>query len=312
VGFQTLNRDFEAVGEEAYVPSTEISEIGAFTLQRLDRGAYGFEGGLRVDRRRLESLGRERDFTNVSASFGAFARPNDNSFVGLSVGRSQRAPKEEELFAEGPHIANQTFEVGDDDLKQETAYSIEGAAHTEIGRLSADLHLFAVRYEDFIDFRPTGEIEDDLPVFRYVQTDADFYGMEAEVAYKLFEEGRRELRLEGQYDFVRADTGLGTPPRIPPYSVAARLVYEDAALEGRLEVRRVGAQDRIAEFELPTDGYTMVNAFGAWKPAALDGATLFVEARNLTDEEAREHVSFLKDIAPLPGRNLRVGVAYRF
>jgi len=40
--------------------------------------------------------------------------------------------------------------------------------------------------------------------------------------------------------------------------------------------------------------------------------TVFAEAKNLTDEEAREHVSFLKDIAPMPGRNFRVGVAYRF
>jgi len=71
-------------------------------------------------------------------------------------------------------------------------------------------------------------------------------------------------------------------------------------------------QDEVAEFELPTESYTMINLSGAWRPFADEGVTVFAEARNLTDTEAREHVSFLKDIAPLPGRNLRVGIAYRF
>ena len=79
------------------------------------------------------------------------------------------------------------------------------------------------------------------------------------------------------------------------------------------EVRHVGEQDRVAnEFELPTDDYTLLNLSAAVRPFAQKDVTLFAEARNLTNEEAREHASFLKDIAPLPGRNLRVGVAYRF
>ncbi|MBW3559226.1 MAG: TonB-dependent receptor, partial [Proteobacteria bacterium] len=160
VGVQALHRSFEAIGEEAYVPSTDIEELGVYTLQRLDRGAYGVEGGLRLDSRRLESLGRERDFTNLSVSAGVFARPSDGLFLGLSLARAQRAPREEELFAEGPHIANQTFEVGNEAVEQETAYSVEGAAHMERGRFSGDLHLYAVKYEGFIDFRPTGEVRE--------------------------------------------------------------------------------------------------------------------------------------------------------
>ena len=68
----------------------------------------------------------------------------------------------------------------------------------------------------------------------------------------------------------------------------------------------------MAEFELPTDGYTLVNLFGAWRPFNDQAITLFAEGRNLGDEEAREPASFLKDIAPLPGRNFRLGVSYRF
>lgn len=312
VGVQGLKREFEAIGEEAFVPATDISEIAAFTLQRLDRDAYGFEGGIRVDRRTLDSDVGEREFTSVSATGGVFFRPRDNTFLGLSVARNERAPTEVELFADGPHVATGTFEIGDPDFDTERAVSLEGAAHYDEGPFSVDLHAFLVRYDGFIDARPTGEIEDDLPVFVYRQTDADFYGVEAEASYAVFREGSREFRVEGQYDYVRGDTDLGAPARIPSYSVTGRLVYESPIIDGRIEVRRVGEQDRVADFELPTDGYTLVNAYAAFKPAALDGVTLFAEARNIGDEEAREHTSFLKDIAPLPGRNFRAGVALRF
>jgi len=313
VGVQALQRNLTATGAEAYVPSTDITEAGIFTLQRLERDPIGFEGGLRLDRRRLESVVGDREFTNLSASVGAFTRPSEGTFLGVSLSRNQRAPTEAELFALGEHAATRAFEIGDADLDAETAYSVEFAAHFERDLLEADLHLFAARYDGFIDLRATGEQTDEgVDIFVYRQTNADFYGFEAEVEYELWSEGDRELDLEGAFDIVRGDTDLGRPARIPPYSVTARLVYETDALEGRLEFRRVGEQDRVAEFELPTDGYTLINAFVSLELPQVEGARLFLEGRNLTDEEAREHASFLKDLAPLPGRNFRGGFAYRF
>ncbi|HYF22574.1 MAG TPA: TonB-dependent receptor [Caulobacteraceae bacterium] len=312
VGVQALTRELDAIGDEAYVPGAEIGEIGVYTLQRVDRGGWGFEGGLRADRRELDSEAGSRAFDNVSASLGVFVRPNPDLFLGASLSRNARAPTEAELFAEGPHVATGAYEVGDAALESEIAYTLELTAHLERGRFDADVHAFTARYDGFVDLRPTGDEEDDLPVFLYRQTDATFHGFEAEAAWDLWREGERELKLEGAADFVRGDTDLGAPARVPPWSATGRLVYESPAWGGRLEVRRVGGQDRVAEFELPTDGYTLVNLFASWKPSPAHGLTLFAEARNLTDEEAREHASFLKDIAPLPGRSIRAGAVYRF
>lgn len=313
VGVQALERTISAEGAEAYIPTTEIREAGVFTVQRWDRGALGFEGGLRLDTRTLETATDERDFTNVSASVGMFTRPREGMFLGVSLSRNERAPTEAELFAFGEHAATRAFEIGDAELDAEVAYSLEAAAHFQSGRIEADFHLFGALYEGFIDLRATGEASDEgVAIFAYRQTDAEFYGFEAEAELELWKSGERELGVEVAFDFVRGSTSLGLPARIPPPSAAARLVYETDALETRLEVRRVAGADRVAEFELPTDGYTMVNLFGSLKLPRLEGARLFAEARNLTDEEAREHASFLKDLAPLPGRNLRVGLAYRF
>lgn len=310
VGVQGLRRNFDAVGEEAYVPRTEISELGAFTMQRMEHGVWGYEGGLRLDRRELDSLAGARDFTNLSASAGVFAHPGDWYF-GLSLSRTARAPNEAELFAQGAHAATRSFEIGDATLEAEVAHSVELAGHYDGERLSGDLHLYHVDYDGFIDLRPTGDEADGFPVFAYVQTEAAFHGFEAEASYRLWGEKGDGLKLEGAADYVRASSDLGPPARIPPWSATARLVWEAPRHSARVEVRRVGEQDRVAALELPTDGYTLVNVGVSWTPWA-DGPTMFVEGRNLTDEEAREHASFLKDLAPLPGRNLRLGFTYSF
>jgi len=314
VGAQLLDRTFDAVGDEAYVPRTDIAERGLYTVQRFDRGGLGFEGGLRLDNRSLESLAGERDFTNLSASAGAFFRPSAPLFLGLSLARNERAPSEVELFAEGAHVATGAFEVGDIDLESEVATSIEATVHYAAGALEFDLHAYHADYDGFIDLRPTGVDDPDsgLPIFTYVQTDANFRGFEAEASYRLWEAGDRSLSLTGVADWVRASTDLGPAARIPPWSATAGLDWTSRLFDLGLEVRHVGEQDRTAEFERATDSYTLVSLKGAVRPFADRNVVLFAEAANLTDEEAREHASFQKDIAPLPGRNFRAGVTYRF
>ncbi len=314
VGVQLLDRTFDAVGDEAYVPQTDIAEQGLYTVQRFDRGGLGFEGGLRLDRRSLESAAAERDFTNLSASAGVFVRPSGPLFLGLSLARNERAPSEVELFAGGAHVATGAFEVGDIDLDSEVATSIEGTLHYADGPFEADLHVYHASYDGFIDLRPTGVEDPDshLPVFGYVQTDAEFTGFEAEAEVRLWEDGGRSLALTGAADRVRAATDLGPAARIPPWSVTAGLDWASPRLDLGLEVRHVGGQDRVAAFERPTDSYTRVDLKGAVRPFADRDVTVFAELSNLTDAEIREHASFQKDIAPLPGRSLRVGVAYRF
>ena len=314
VGLQLLDRTFDAVGDEAYVPRTAITERGLYTVQRFDRGGLGFEGGLRLDERSLESLAGERDFTNISASAGAFFRPSGPLFLGLSVARNERAPSEVELFAEGAHVATGAFEVGDLDLESEVATSVEGTVHYASGPFEFDLHAYHADYDGFIDLRPTGvdDVDSGLPIFAYVQTDATFRGLEAEASYQIWESGERGLSLSGAADMVRASTDLGPAARIPPWSVTAGLDWTSRLFDVGLEVRHVGEQDRTAAFERPTDSYTMVNLKGSVRPFADRDIILFAEAANLTDEEAREHASFQKDIAPRPGRSLRVGATYRF
>jgi iron complex outermembrane receptor protein len=331
-GLQALTRNLEAIGEEAFIPGVEINEMGVFTLQRFEFGKFGLDAGLRIDARELRADldGREtstpgveagldwsttpdtRSFTNVSASAGAFWRPSDPLFLALTLSLSGRAPTEFELFADGPHEGTGTWEVGDPTLSSEEALSLEATLRWTGDSTRVQAHAWAARYDGFIEERPTGEIYDDLPVFNFRQTDADFVGFEVEATQTLLTraEGRLEASLSG--DVVRGDTDQGPPPRIPAFGVTGELSWESETLDAAVEIRHVGDQTRTAPFELETDGYTAINASLTWRPLAGTPVTVSLRGRNLSDAEIREHASYLKDIAPSPGRSVSLGLAFTF
>ncbi|NBU28835.1 MAG: TonB-dependent receptor, partial [Caulobacteraceae bacterium] len=252
------------------------------------------------------------DFTNVSASLGLFWEPADGHFYALTLASNSRAPTEAELFADGSHPGTGGYELGDPDLDSETVISLEATGRWSFGAFEAEAHVWSASYDGFIEQAPDGQVEDGLKVFRYFQTGADFHGFEAEGSYDLWADDGRSLTFEAAADYVHGDTDAGAPARIPPWSVTTRLVWKGERLETRLELRRVGQQHRVSTFELPTDGYTVANLYADFKPFGDPALRLFVEGRNLTDAEIREHASFLKDVAPAAGRSVRTGLAWRF
>jgi iron complex outermembrane recepter protein len=314
VGLTGLDRNFQAIGDEAFVPSTETRQTGIFAQYRYDSGAWGVEGGARLDWTQLTSDNFSRDFDTVSASLGGFYRPSHHAFAGLSLTRSERAPSDAELLADGPHVATAQYVVGNAAFNTEVGQSLEFTGHMmvdEHNRFQVDAHIYASRFDNFIDLRPTGADVDGTPVFQYVQTDADLWGLELEADTRLFDWRRQTISLNLAYDFVRGTSDLGPIARIPPQSLTARLESVGGAWRSHIEVRAVGARDdRLAEMETPTEGYTMVNLFTSYR--IRPGLSVFGEVRNAGDAEIREATSATKDFVVGAGRSLRVGVNYSF
>lgn len=314
VGLSLSERDFEAQGDEAFVPSSTTKDAGIYGQFRWDREVWGLEGGVRVDRKTVSATGFSRDFDNLSVSAGSFWRPNDHAFFGLSLTRSERAPSDVELLANGPHVGTGAYEVGDVTLNSEVGTSLELTGHwtaDEHTAFTIDAHIFASRFDDYIDLRPTGAEEDHLPVYQFIQTDADFHGFELEVGRDLWSRGAQSLRFEATYDYVRGKSDLGNVARISPSALTGRLEYEGVKWRSQVEVRHVRDADKhLAEFETGTDGYTLVNLFAAYHIAP--SVSLFGEVRNVGDVEIREHVSVQKHRVVGAGRSLRTGLVYRF
>jgi iron complex outermembrane receptor protein len=318
LGVQFARRDFDAIGEEAFVPPTLTTGWALFAFEEIGRGPVRLQLGARYDRQSVEAQGgepMERDEDGFSGSVGLSYRQGDAFTAGLTVARSVKLPTAEELFSNGPHIATRSFEVGDPDLRQEKSLGVDLSVRGEKGRVAVLANAFLNRFDDYIFQELTGEEEDGLPVLHYVQGDARFYGVEGEVTVDLLHAEPHHLDLELGGDYVRAERRDAEEdlPRIPPARLHAGLHYAGRALSARAEVRRVMEQERLAPFERPTDGYTSVNASLSYRlflgERVLD---LILRGTNLADEEARNHVSFLKDLAPLPGRDVRLSARLTF
>jgi iron complex outermembrane receptor protein len=318
-GAQISSRDFEAIGAEAFVPPTETRAFALFAFEELGRGSWRGQFGGRFEHQNVRALGEvglERSYDGASGSAGLVYRGKGGLGAGVTLAYSEKLPNAEELYANGPHIATRAFEIGDPDLGKERSLGLDLSLSKRAGPVTGQVAFFLNRFDGYIYEELTGEEEEGLQVVRFVQRDAVFRGFEASAAVELLHAEPRHVDLEVQADHVRANLRGGSEdplPRIPPFRYGAALHYQDAHLDGRFEVRGAGEQDRVSATELPTDGYTFLNASLAYR--FFVGRTILqlrLQGNNLTDEEGRNHVSFLKDQVPLPGRDFRASVRVLF
>ncbi len=285
---------------------------------------------------------KNQDFLPISGAAGAIYDFAENWQLALNLAWSERAPTAEELFARGPHDATFQFIVGDPNLDVEISRTFDLSLRKTAGVVTGFISGFYTNYDGFIDFAPTADFEDGLRVFVYTPKGAEFFGGEARADIHFLpltltrtspvedsksvknvitggetttEKNPNDLYLRLQGDYVRAeDTDSGEPlPRITPLRYSASLNYETEHWTASIEGQRVGRQNRTAEFETSTPGYTFLNVSLGYKFQW--GKTynyVYVRGTNLTDEEARDHLSFLKEVLPLPGRGVVVGVRTTF
>ncbi len=313
VGLQSSRRDFRAIGEEAYVPPTLTHRHGAFLIEEFSAGEWRLEAGLRREWQRIDADGaaRDRHHDGNSASLGAVWNFAPRYALGVSLARTQRLPTAEELYANGLHLATSTFERGNAELKAETSHNLDLSLRKLAGDTTFTVGTFRNRVSDFI-FARTLDEQEGLQLIEYAQRDAVFTGVEGQVRQRL--SPMLGVTLFGDYVRARLAGGDGRNlPRIPAHRFGVRLDSHWRGWEGEAEWYRVGRQDDVAEFESGTPGHNILN-LSASHTGRFDGIAyqLYVKAGNLTDELAYSHASFIKNAAPLAGRNLTAGLRVSF
>lgn len=333
-GIQFFHRNFDVEGEEAFLPRSRTSQFGIFTLQQLDHGPFRFEGGLRYEHSSqdarpesgdLRFAAGERSFDALSGSMGMSYAVMEDVRLGFNVSRTARAPSAEELFSNGAHAGTQAWELGNPGFGLEKSWSVEATLHAHRDGFSFDASAYHNWFSDYISENqvdqaicqaaaaPSGR-DVDLPCFQFQQADARYYGFEADMSVRLARIGDYAVNLDLLGDYVRANiVDQGPVPRIPPARVLGGLEAQSDRLTGRVEIEHVFPQNRLAAFETRTDDFTLVNASVNWKPLPDNQKLmLLLSANNIFDVDARRHSSFLKDFAPLAGRDIRVTVQVGF
>jgi iron complex outermembrane receptor protein len=321
IGLQIGERTFEAIGDEAFVPRSKTRSRGLFVVEHAQWDAFQLDFGARIDRVRTDSIGNpRRDFTPVSLSLGGLWKIGDAWRLSLNLDRAERAPAEEELYANGPHAATGSFEIGDANLREERADQVEIGAHFHNERFDAKVAVYKTRFDGFVYLADTGEFtppepdEDPLPIRLWTQADADFTGFEVELLAHVIDNdaGRLDLRLFG--DRVRGELYSGEHlPRIAPSRAGIGASWESDAWRASLGATRVMRQNQTAPGETETPGYTLVDAQIAyhWDTGAY-GWEVFLDGRNLTDRIGRVHTSYPTERVVLPGRDVSVGLRIYF
>lgn len=340
-GLQANVFDFEAIGDERFIPKTNNQNYSAFLFEEATYGSFKPSLSARFDTSDIKAnetlvdttpgtygptkkgASNKKSFQTGSLAFGGiYSIDSVNSLV-LNIAYNERAPNYEELFANGPHIATAQYEIGNVNLGKETSKSLELSYRYKNDFTKANLATYIQEFQNFINLSPTSDkgltpesSAYDMNLFRYQAVPARFYGFEMDVNHQL-----KDLPISGlievgfKLDSVTAknrDTKENIP-KIPPMRETLSATYKTNSYNADIEVQHTEAQTQTAKDETKTDRYALVN-LGIEAPITWDAVSLSCYGRinNVFDAEARNHISVLKDIAPLPGRNLILGVQMLF
>lgn len=322
LGTQLSASTFLAIGEEAFVPQTSTRAYGVFGVARRSWDGFQLDLGARVDNVKSSPVdAASRDFRPLSLSLAGGWKLSDAWKLTLNLDRAERAPVEEELFSDGPHIATLAYEIGNAGLRKEAANQLELGLQYQADWVEAKVSAYYNRFDNFIYLADTGntwywaEGDQDLPVRQWTQANARFRGLEGEASFHLArnDSGDWDLRVFG--DTVRATlaNGGGNLPRIAPARLGAQLRWQHEGWRAALGATRTSRQNDVAVNETPTAGYTLVDAhLSRHFDSGNISWELFADGSNLTNQVARVHTSFLKDQVMLPGRSVGFGVRVFF
>jgi len=313
LGLQAATRRFAAIGDEAFIPQSDIGNLGVFFVEETNRGDWTFELGARAETQQIDAdTGAQLQHHSLNLSSSALWHFSPAQRISIGLAQSQRAPSVEELLANGAHPATSSYLVGSENLQEETSRNLELGYHWHSDWVQASINVFYNNIGDFIYARASGAEQDGLAEYLYTQADATFKGYEAELNIPFNSNWRWRVfsdAVDAQLDNLTGEAKY--LPRIPPQRVGTGLSYEDDLWNGNLTYSYSSAQNHPGEHELASAGFTRVDANLSYKLAGgeLD-SVIFVKATNLLNAEIRTAASFLRAQAPEAGRGIQVGIRF--
>ena len=318
LGVQFQNSNFEALGDEAFVPSVNTQSKALYIYEELPLDQLKLSFGGRIEHVALnagafkDDSAKNNSFNPASYAFGGLYTFNSNWSLATNLSHNERAPSYFELYANGAHLATGQYEIGNPNFDKERSNGVDAQMRWKDGKNSFNFGAYYTRFSSFLGLLGTGDIdaESELPIAQFSSFAATFKGLEADGRFNIAD--NLDLTLRG--DYVRAtNRDSGDPlPRIAPLRLGGGLHYQKNSFGARMDVLHAFKQDRTSENELVTDSYTNLSAIVTYKLPTKLGLEVYAKANNLLDQEIREHTSFLKDIAPQAGRSLLLGLRADF
>ena len=311
--------DVAIIGEEAFMKpvDSQMLSFGYFICRELD--VVDLDFGVRLDQvNRDGAIGSKlHDISESDLSTALTMGWDLANNVGLTLGISSvaRAPSEIELFMNGTHLAAARVEIGNVNLESERSNNIDFSVNYENDGYFVNASVYSNAVDNYIYLLDSGTRNaKNLPITNYRQADADFNGYEVEVG-RTFITDNGEVQISyGREEVVGTFGSGGNVPRITPIKNIYRFALENENVIYDVKIIDVQKEDDIGFGESVTDGYTMVD-FDIRRSIAIgsdEELVLSVFGRNLMDEKARNHTSYVKNEVPLAGRNFGIKLNFNF
>ena len=304
------NEKIAIAGEEAFLPNTNSDEMTLGYYARKDLSFLHADFGLRhekVARKNIDEAVNIKE-NNTSAAFTLGRYIGDSLDIELSYASVARVPSAVELFMEGPHLATQRYEVGNHNLTEETSNNTD-LTFTFYGQIFfSELALFKNRVDDYVYLLDGTDTVEGLIRSVYSQRDAELKGYEFELG-RSYQLANGDLTISYGRDAISGKFNDGSYiPRIVPARDIYEVSYKQDDLTFVATLKNVHKQNDINELETATDGFSMldISILKSLQLSEKSILTVSVFGKNLLDEIARNHSSFVKNEIPLPGRNLGI------
>lgn len=323
-GFEGYRRSYLTQGEEQLINGrVRANNFAAFALEELSFDRVAFQFGGRVETNRYNPTNpvyNDRDFTGFSGAAAVRVRLWEGASAFANFTTSYRTPALEELYNFGAHPGTVTFEVGNQNLRRERSNGVELSLKQKLNRVRIDGSFFYYNINNFIYLAPQDadgdnliDVEDNLPIANYLQNDSRYIGADMTVDVDI----NRYVGAFINGDVVSArlrESDLALP-RITPARIRTGLDFRYKGFSVRPEgvfAFRKSIED-VYLVETPTAGYGLFNVNGSYTFGTDHYAHIFtVSALNLNDRLYRNHLSFIKDLAPEQGRGVRLSYTFRF
>lgn len=316
LGVSLESRNFDVGGFVFTSPSTSLNFSG-YLFESFSNGNFNFELAGRYNFDKITPIEnnpdatigniRERIFNTYSLSFSTLYSFSEFVHIGINVSKSSRVPTIEELYSEGPHLAAYSYEIGNPDLSDEYGIGTELFIYHKFNNLYFNFNLFRNDLNYFILHRNTGVIDGStlLMTYKAIGEAALFYGAEVQLEWEFI--GNITFETSASYTNGSFKENGNPLPQIPPLKGIIGINYSDNILAFGLNGEWAASQNRVDEFEEPTDGYFVLNAFGQY---AISNSkiihTFSLSMDNILNTKYINHLSRVKSILPEAGRNFRL------
>lgn len=331
IGIWAEVKDYAVNGTRT--PNSNSYSLSGFLIEEKELGPLKLEAGGRLDLVHTipeadnpnSAIGhiRTRNFTALAGSASAIYDFGSGITGGLTILRSFRAPSQEELYSEGPHLASYSYEVGNPDLNSEHGLGKELFVRYKHSNATSEMTFYHNGFTNYIYPRNTGRQSARFPsldVYQFSGVEASFKGAEFTSQIEILD----HWVLSGSLSYTHAERKLSDHerqqnnssgkyqplPMIPPLKIKGGLTYGAGELQLGINTKWSDNQSRTGNFETPTNGYNIWNIFGQYRfQSGKMLHTLSLNAENLFNTVYRDHLSRIKDLMPAPGRN--VSLLYR-